>query len=231
MAPMIILLLYQSWQNSREGLWQPEQAVPARSPPVQVPAAAQVQAPLHPLKAAWPSLQLQQQGRALREELHVGGSLGCLAQPTPAPTAAEEGTQGSSMWVGAWEPQLSSRGGHSGGSRPGSRLGYRRHQAPAAARTAGGSWRFTLPFAAAAATARRVLSFSADRAWLGSIAEEAFAQPVMPGQHATATAVAGRRKDRFRSLQCQLKPGPASTCGRSSGSSSRRLSAQLEMPA
>lgn len=65
MAPMIILLLYQSWQNSREGLWQPEQAVLARSLPLQVPAAAQVQAPLHPLKAAWPSLQLQQQGRAI----------------------------------------------------------------------------------------------------------------------------------------------------------------------
>ena len=59
MAPMMILLLYQSWQNSREGLWQPEQAALARSPPLQVPAAAQVQALPHPLKAAWPSLQLQ----------------------------------------------------------------------------------------------------------------------------------------------------------------------------
>ena len=99
MAPMMILLLYQSWQNSREGLWQPEQAAEARSPPVQVPAAAQVQAPLHPLKAAWPSLQLQQQGRA------VWG----------APCGWQPGMPGS-----AHACTHSSSGRQSGGSRSGS---------------------------------------------------------------------------------------------------------------
>lgn len=70
------------------------------------------------------------------------------------------------------------------------------------------SQRVVLRFAAAALANRMKsfssasgASFSVDRARLGSSPEEASAQPVMPGQHATAIAVASRRKAEFRSLQ------------------------------
>ena len=201
MAPMIILLLYQSWQNSREGLWQPEQAAEARSPPVQVPAAAQVQAPLHPLKAAWPSLQLQQQGRAVCGA--PCGCQGCLAQPMPAPIAAVAGRVEGHVQALDLEPadtlhlqqqgQPESRGVH-----------------PTLCCGSTGTQSEELQFSLSEELQHGLGSR------LGSITEEAFAQPVKPGQQATATAGAGRRKGGFRSLSrpaMPAKPWPRLPCG------------------